>query len=96
LTEDASRRAELHRKQDRRNIFIAQIDTSALQKSSLKLVFLDETVNLPIWESDEVVFISTRAIREHLRIDYRISQESEWFALEHIPSSLIIAKSNGF
>lgn len=49
-------------------------------------------VNLPIWETIDdcpTIYIATDDLRQYLGVDYRISQRSEWFALDSIPNNTI-------
>jgi hypothetical protein len=90
LLDDARRRAILHANLHHRDVFIARIDAAFLRQAILMIEFSDQIVPLPIWQTeDHDTFISTQDVRECLRVDHRISQLSEWFALNEIPNSLI-------
>ncbi|KAE9988527.1 hypothetical protein EG327_003323 [Venturia inaequalis] len=90
--DEAAQRATVHRNHRGRgnNVFLAKIDTANLEERIWNIRFSNEVVRLPVWESDEVVFISTNAIKTHIGgVAPGIGQRSEWFALHHIPASLI-------
>lgn len=88
--DDAFKRAQFHVKKGCQGVFIAEIKPKSLVKTEWGIGFANEDVMLPVWESEERdAFIATSAIREHLRVDFRISQVSEWFAVNYIPSDMI-------
>jgi hypothetical protein len=87
---DAQARADVHLNQGHRIVLIAKIEPRYLNLTSWPIHFADMDVELPVWcSSDGHTFISTAAIRRHLRVDVRISQASEWFAAEKISANLI-------
>lgn len=48
------------------------------------------TVGVPaLANSQGTTFVSTRAVRQYLKVDLSISQHSEWFAFDYVPSDMI-------
>lgn len=70
---------------------LAEIDTYRLSQSVLEIESDTGTpIRLPVWKDPGAcVFISTVELRRHIGVDTSISQESEWFAIEEIPASMI-------
>jgi hypothetical protein len=69
---------------------MAFIDTSTLMAFILKIEFSDCTIDLPAWRNDDgTIFLSTQDLHNHLRVDFRISQASEWLALDEIPANMV-------
>lgn len=87
---DANDRALLLRQRNT-GVFVAEIDTSSLQGAVLDIEFAEGVIKLPVWVNEEsgVTIVSTSAVRTHLEVGLSVSQESEWFALDHIPYSMI-------
>lgn len=79
-----------------KNVIAIKIDSTQLRKGFLELETSDgESFWIPIWSTadddgwDGTAFVSTRTMRKYPGVDQRISQLSEWFALDHIPMSMI-------
>lgn len=75
------------------DVLVAEVFVPDPQESTLKIDFRDQAVDLPVLlhtdDNGTTAFISTRDVREHLGVGIRVSQVSEWFALEYIPKSII-------
>ncbi|PKY02316.1 hypothetical protein P168DRAFT_284037 [Aspergillus campestris IBT 28561] len=87
---DANERALLLRRRNT-GVFVAEIDTSSLQGAILDIQSAVGVIRLPVWvnEKSGITFVSTSAVRTHLEVKLSVSQRSEWFALDHIPYSMI-------
>jgi hypothetical protein len=70
---------------------MAEIDARSLRPTTLLLRFPHGTVHLPVWECryGGTIFVSTRDARRHLGVRVAVSQLSEWFALDYIPTEMI-------
>jgi hypothetical protein len=87
---DAQARANFHLKKGQRDVIIVKIEPRYLNLDSWSIDFADTDVGLPVWcDGDGHTFISTDAIRRHLRVNVSISQASEWFAVENIKMSAV-------
>ena len=88
---DAKNRAGILVNRGHTDVFVSEIRIPHPQQSIIDIAFHDEHVRLPVLEDENgaVTFISTAATRQHLGVDYRISQLSEWLALDYIPRRLI-------
>ncbi|KAI1496141.1 hypothetical protein F5X99DRAFT_414386 [Biscogniauxia marginata] len=91
---DAEERARHLANRGQRDVFIAEIHVPRLQSSTLEIVFGEKTVRLPALlhvddDSGVTTFISTFAVQQHLGVDVRVSQRSEWFALDYIPGRIV-------
>ncbi|KAL4931888.1 uncharacterized protein BDV17DRAFT_227850 [Aspergillus undulatus] len=87
---EARKRVRHHQCRGDTGIFIAEIDTSSLCPKILDIEFADITIQLPAWANNQgTTFISSRVVREHLRIQNCIFQDSEWFALDYIPINIV-------
>ena len=81
--------------QGRHNVFIARIDASSLRADYREIIFANLTVRLPVLASTDdegTTFVSTRAVRQHLRVDFKLSQASEWLAMDEIPAKMIVRR----
>jgi hypothetical protein len=91
LAADARERAADHLQWGDRGIFMAKIDARSLEPSTLPLRFGHGTVRLPAWECryGGPTFVSTSDVRRLLGVRVTVSQLSEWFALDYIPTDMI-------
>lgn len=73
-------------------VLIARIKppTPSLELTSWSIHLADQAVELPVWRSSKgCTFISTAAIRRNLGVEVSVSRESEWFAVEEVPSNMV-------
>lgn len=71
-----------------------EIDGSKLRQDTLRIKPANgDPIILPIWTMYEggetTIFVSTKVMREYLGVNPRLGQLSEWFAIDHIPLSMI-------
>ncbi|KAJ8066465.1 hypothetical protein OCU04_005525 [Sclerotinia nivalis] len=93
--DDALARVKVHQKRVRQGIFVAQIDTQSLRPILLSITFRGGTEDLPAWEGyDSVKFLLTRDMGQYLGVNVAVSQQFEWFALNHIPAGIITRIDN--
>ncbi|KAJ3566824.1 hypothetical protein NPX13_g6989 [Xylaria arbuscula] len=73
-----------------RKIIVVRIFTRDLKPIVLPINFQERTVQLPAWEHPSgCVFLSTYNVRRELSVPVSVSRESEWFALDFIPATMI-------
>ncbi|KAL4994475.1 hypothetical protein BDV10DRAFT_203803 [Aspergillus recurvatus] len=65
-------------------------DIAKARKRILDIEFAHITIQLPAWANNQgTTFISTLVVRDHLRIQNCIFQDSEWFPLDYIPINMV-------
>ncbi|KAL8704047.1 MAG: hypothetical protein Q9201_002785 [Fulgogasparrea decipioides] len=90
VVDDALEQARSHCRQGCKEVIIAEIDASALRLDVLDIIFPNQTVKVPVWQTAERdSFFSVPDLRSAFKVDISLGQESEWLALDFIPKHLI-------
>lgn len=78
--------------QNHQNVFVAEIYVPHQLFTLCTATGLSRCQSGAMTNDDgTTTFISTDAVRQHLGVDYRVSQLSEWFVLEYIQISMVQA-----
>ncbi|KAF2660011.1 hypothetical protein K491DRAFT_712056 [Lophiostoma macrostomum CBS 122681] len=86
----ATRRANFFRGKGHKEIKVAKIQPTTLQRTILPIRFANEVVNLRAWrDPDGITFLAPVDLRQHLHINLATSDEHEWLVVEWIPPGMI-------